>query len=61
MAKYVNVPPMIGAIVNSKLATLHELESVYGFEDLYNLYEIIIIKVANEQKIADDIKNKRKR
>lgn len=31
---------MIGAVVNSKLATLHELETVYGLEGLYNLYEI---------------------
>lgn len=61
MASYVNVPPMIGSVVNSKLATLHELETVYGLEDLYNLYEIILIKVANEQASWRKAREKRKR
>ncbi|MBO7712482.1 MAG: hypothetical protein J6S85_02865 [Methanobrevibacter sp.] len=60
MAGYANVPPMIGAVVNSRLATLHELETVYGLEDLCNLYEIIIIKVANEQKMYDEAQKNRK-
>ena len=60
MAGYVNVPPIIGAVVNSRLATLHELETVYGLEDLCNLYEIIIIKVANEQKAYENAQKKRK-
>jgi len=60
LAGYVNVPPMIGAVVNSRLATLHELETVYGLEDLCNLYEIIIIRVANEQKQFDEAQQKRK-
>lgn len=49
---------MIGAVVDSKLATLHELESVYGLEDLCNLYEIIIIRVANEQTINEEAQKK---
>jgi len=60
LAGYVNVPPMIGAVVNSRLATLHELETVYGSEDLFNLYEIIIIKVANEQKQIEEAQQRRK-
>ena len=61
MASFVNVPPMIGSVVNSKLATLHELETVYGLEDLYNLYEIILIKTANEQATLKKAREKRKR
>ena len=61
MAGFVNVPPMIGSVVNSKLATLHELETVYGLEDLYNLYEIILIKTANEQKALKKAREKRRR
>ena len=62
MTGYVNVPPMIGSVVNSRLATLHELETVYGLEDLYNLYEIILIKTANEQAVWRKAKeNRRKR
>jgi len=60
LAGYVNVPPMIGAVVNSRLATLYELETVYGLEDLFNLYEIIIIKVANEQKQIEEAQQRRK-
>jgi hypothetical protein len=51
---------MIGAVVNSRLATLYELETVYGLEDLFNLYEIIIIKVANEQKQIEEAQQRRK-
>ena len=60
MAGYVNVPPMIGSVVNSRLATLYELQTVYGLEDLYNLYEIILVKVANEQKMVEKAKEKRR-
>ena len=60
MAGYVNVPPMIGAVVNSKLATLHELETVYGFEGLFDLYEIILIRVANEQSTIEKAKQRRR-
>lgn len=40
---------MIGSVINSKLATLYELQTIYGTEDLFDLHEVIIIKVANEQ------------
>jgi len=61
LAGYVNISPMIGSVINSKLATLYELDTVYGTEDLFDLYEVIIIKIANEQKIMDRAKEKRKR
>jgi hypothetical protein len=31
------------------MATLHELQSVYGAEDLYNLLEILVIDNYNER------------
>lgn len=42
-------------MIASRLATLHELETVYGSEDLYLLAEIITIdghnrRVASEKK-----------
>lgn len=61
MATYVNIPPMIGTVINSRLATLYELETVYSLEDLYNLYEIIIIKVANEQKMMEKAKERHRK
>lgn len=53
--------PMIGAVVSSKLATLNELQTVYSTEDLFDLHEIIIIKVANEQKAYKKAKEGRKK
>lgn len=41
---------MIASVVNSKLATLYELQTVYSYEDLYTFHELIIIKIGNEQK-----------
>ena len=52
---------MIGSIISSKLATLYELDTVYGLEDLFNLYEIVIIRVANEQKAMEKAKERRKK
>lgn len=51
---------MIAAVLNSKLATLKELQTDYGTEDLFDLHELIIIEVANEQKSIDEMKRKRK-
>jgi hypothetical protein len=44
----VNVPPVIGTIVSADLARLHELQSVYGVEDAYNLLEIVAVDRYNE-------------
>lgn len=56
---YVNVPPLIASVVNSRLATLNELQTIYSLEDLYNLYEIVIIKIANQQKMYKKAREKR--
>jgi len=34
------------------MATLHELQSVYGAEDLYNLLEILVIDNYNERVLS---------
>ena len=36
-------------MISSKLATLHELDTVYGVEDCYLLLEISAIDAANER------------
>ena len=46
-AEYANVPPLIAIIVTSKLATLYELQTVYGVKDAYDLMEIILVNNAN--------------
>jgi hypothetical protein len=43
----------VGAVVSSRLATLHELDTVYGTEDLYVLLEIISVDNHN-QRVAHE-------
>lgn len=35
------MPATIGTVVSSRLATLTELQSVYGVRDLYDMLEIV--------------------
>ena len=46
-----NVPLTISAVVTNplRLATLHELQTVYGSEDLFNFLELISVHQHNEQ------------
>lgn len=48
MLEYINTSAVIATIVSSKLATLHELQTVYGVEDAYNLLEIVNINAHNK-------------
>lgn len=45
-----NVPLTISAVVTSqlRLATLHELQTVYGTEDLFNFLELMSVQRFNE-------------
>lgn len=51
MYSYVNVPSKIASVVNSRLATLNELQTIYSYEDLYIFHELIIIRLGNEDKM----------
>lgn len=37
----------IGAVISAGKATLHELDTVYGVEDLYDMLEVIAIDAHN--------------
>ena len=50
---YPNLSPMIGSVVVNQLATLYELQTVYGSEDLFDLHEVILVKLHNENIIFD--------
>lgn len=50
------MPRSIGAVVSRRLATLHELQTVYGQEDLHDLLEIIIVDSHNE-RVASQRRN----
>jgi len=39
---------MIGTVISRGLATLHELDTVYSTEDLYDMMEIIAVDSHNQ-------------
>lgn len=41
----------------SGLATLHELQTVYGTEDAFDLLDILTIQRANEQQAAQEMRS----
>lgn len=44
-----NVPRNIGAVISSRLATMVELDTVLGTEDLHDLLEIAAVDAYNKQ------------
>lgn len=47
---YVNIPPAIGMCVSAKFASLHELDTIYGLVDLYDMIEIFFVDAFNERE-----------
>ena len=45
------MPAVIGTIVSARLATLRQLQTVYGVEDAYTLLEIIAVDSHNQRII----------
>ena len=43
-------------VVSSGMATLHELQTVYGVEDVYNLAEIV--SVDNHNRAQANVRNR---
>jgi hypothetical protein len=41
------VPRTIATVVSSRHASLHELDTVYGLEDLWQLLEVITVDAHN--------------
>jgi hypothetical protein len=48
--QYKNVPRVIGILISSKMATLHELETVYDIEGAYDMLEILSVDAFNINK-----------
>ena len=46
---------MCGMIVSNRYATLHELQSVYGVRDLFDLTEIICVDGYNTWEANRDV------
>ncbi len=59
LADYPNVPGVIGQVISCGRATLHELQTVYSLEDVYDLLEIVMVDAHNARIVrADDEKNR---
>jgi hypothetical protein len=50
---------LTGVVVSQKFATLYELETVYSYSDLLDLYEIAYINSINEERAYKAVKNGR--
>jgi hypothetical protein len=46
--EYKNVPMTIGLALSAKMATLNELQTVYGLEDVYDMLEIASVDAHNQ-------------
>ncbi len=42
-AEYANIPSVVASVISAGKATLHELQTIYGLEDLYDMLEIVIV------------------
>lgn len=42
--------------MSSKIATLAELQTIYGVEDGYDLLEIVLVDHANERRARERVK-----
>lgn len=41
----------IGMVISSKLATLNEMQTVYGLEDVYDMIEVIMVDNHNQNEL----------
>ena len=47
------MPASIGTVISHRLATLHELGTVYGMEDVYDMLEVIAVDALNEPRAEE--------
>jgi hypothetical protein len=40
IVSYLNLPHTLAAVISDRMATLHELDTVYGVEDLWLMLEV---------------------
>jgi hypothetical protein len=39
----VNVSPVLATLISKRMATLHELDTVYGTQDVYDMLEVVTV------------------
>lgn len=53
LIEYKNWPPVIGALVSSRLVPVTELQAVLGVEDAYNLLELLTVDATNARTVRE--------
>lgn len=56
---YQNINGLVGTLVANRIATLHELKTVYSLEDAMDMYEAYIIPKFNEWKEMKRLESKK--
>ena len=46
------MPRALATAVSSRLATLHELQTVYGAEDMYRMIEVAVVDAHNRNVMS---------
>lgn len=54
LATYANVTSAIGVLLSTRMATLHELDTVYGMADAYNMLEVVQVDDYNKALMQQD-------
>lgn len=49
---------MVGVVISRRMATLIELQTVYSYEDLLNLFEVVVVNSINEHRAYEEAKRK---
>jgi len=48
------MPQLCAILISNKMATLHELRTVYSLEDAYAMIDIIRVDAYNKQLMSED-------
>jgi len=57
---YQNVNSGLAALIAEKLANLHDLRTIYDYEDMLNMLEVIQVNKSNEAHAIDEAKKSQK-
>ena len=57
---YQNVHSGLAALIAEKIATLHELRTIYDYEDMLNMLEVIQVNKSNEAQAIEEAKKYQK-
>lgn len=59
--EYVNINGLMGTLISTRMATLHELQTVYCLEDAFDMYEAYIVPKYNEWREIESQKHQGRR